>query len=63
MIVRLMSVVVVLWVVRGEGGRGERGGGRQQRRRNDGLIRIAGGGGVGRGGRTDAFVTSTFVVF
>ena len=59
-----MSVMVVMvWVVRGEGGRGERGGGRQRgrRRRNDGLVRIAGG--VGRRGTTDAFITSTVVVF
>jgi hypothetical protein len=54
-----MSVMV--WVVRGEGGRGERGGGRQ-RRRNYGLVRIAGGG-VGREGTTDALVASTFVIF
>ena len=60
-----MSVVmvVVVWVVRGEGGRGERGGGgqRRRRRRDNGLVQIAGG--VGRRGMTDAFVTSTVVVF
>ena len=55
--------MLVVWVVRGEGGRGERGGGRQGRRRDDELVWIAGGGGVGRGGRTNALVTSTFVVF
>ena len=60
----MMSVMVVMVrVVRGEGGRGEGGGGRQRwrRRRDDGLVRIAGG--VGRRGTTDAFVTSTVIVF
>ena len=59
-----MSVMVVMvWVVRGEGGSGEGGGGRQRsrRRRDDGLVWIAGG--VGRRGTTDAFVTSTVVIF
>ena len=58
-----MSVMVVMVrVVRGEGGRRERGGGGQRsRRRDNGLVRIAGG--VGRRGATNAFVTSTVVVF
>ena len=47
-----MAVVMV----RGEGGRGERGGGGG--RREDRLVV----GGVGRGGATNALITSTFVI-